>query len=115
MFSNHSSSSIKKSTGISLTLRLVLTGLSVLLVWLAYPGKEGEGFSFLAWICLVPWGLALSGASPRTGLFCGFLYGFFGFFGIIPGVIPGLENLGFTSYHAPWLIFALLCAILALP
>lgn len=115
MFSDHASRALEKETDISITLRLVLTGLSVLLVWLAYPGKEGEGFSFLAWVCLVPWGFALTGASPRTGLLCGFLYGFFAFFGITPGVVTGLINIEITSIHGSWILFGILCAIQALP
>ncbi|MBP7766778.1 MAG: apolipoprotein N-acyltransferase [Deltaproteobacteria bacterium] len=56
-------------------LRVILFPLlSGLLYWLS---SQAFSFPLAVWICLVPLGLALYGASPFEGLAGGFAYGFF--------------------------------------
>ena len=65
----------RNATSTQVVLRVLLFPLlSGFIYWLS---SQAFSFPLAVWICLVPLGLALYGASPLEGLAGGFAYGFF--------------------------------------
>lgn len=77
--------------------RGILAISSGLLIALSFPTP---GFSFLAWIALIPMLVALEGSTPRTAFRVGVTCGVTGY-----AVILYWLNIVFTQYgHLPWVV-----------
>jgi apolipoprotein N-acyltransferase len=85
------------------------------LAWLFYPGIEGEGFPFLAWFAMVPWGVALIDAKPKEGAVCGFFFAFFAFFAICSGFVNGMQSWLELSFILTLFWYSVVCAFQAIP
>lgn len=95
--------------------RVLLTSVSSILAWLFYPGIGGEGFSFLAWFAMVPWGLAMVNAKPSEGAICGFSFAFFAFLAICSGFINGMQSWLKLSLGVTLFWYSVVCAFQAIP
>lgn len=96
----------------SRTNRVLLTGLSIILIHLVLPGGPLPALAFVA---LTPLALALSAAPPRESLVHGFACGFLGWLGATPGLAEALSAYTRLSLPAATMVLVLLCSYLALP
>ena len=92
--------------------RLALVLLSVVLTLLALPG---QAYPLLAFVSLVPLGLALHGASCRGAAVLGFTFGFFGWLGSLGGLAAAAQSYLDLSPFQAMLYVAAFCAYSALP
>lgn len=91
---------------------LVLPLASAILYWFSSPSFT---FPHAVWICLVPLGIALYGASGREGLAAGFMYGFlFWLFAAWPIKIQLAGMVGLGTWQV-WVTVILFAAFHALP
>ncbi len=93
-------------------LRLLLVLLSVVLTLLALPGQP---YPLLAFVALLPLGLALHGAGPWPAAALGFTYGFFGWLGSVVGLATAARSYLELSPPEAMLYVAAFCAYSAVP
>jgi apolipoprotein N-acyltransferase len=92
--------------------RLALVLLSVVLTLLALPGQP---YPLLAFVSLMPLGLALHGASRGSGALLGFTFGLLGWLGSLGGLATAAQAYLQLSPLAAALYVAAFCAYSALP
>jgi apolipoprotein N-acyltransferase len=106
-----------KSRGMGITdlgiskKKLLLTGLSGLLLFLSFP-KYGDGI--MAWAALIPLFFAMKDATPRVGFKIGFLAGFIGHIGIFYWIVYVVVNYGYLPIYVGMAAMLLLAAYLSL-
>jgi len=94
------------------TTRVSLVVLSVLLFLLSLPGGP---FPVLAWISLIPLGLAIHGATALPSAGYAFAFGFVGWVGSTHGLAIGLSSYTELPFFQALFLVGSLCAFLALP
>ena len=92
--------------------RLLLTLLSVILIRLSFT--DGP-LSLLAWVCFIPFGLALNGAGKAEGFFIGFLMAFLSWLGSVYWLATGLVLYMSLSRTLSWVGTLLYCAYASIP
>lgn len=95
-----------------MVVRLLLTFLSAFLFFLSVPGKP---VPLLAFVCLVPLGIALKGAGGRSGLILGFLYGFLTWLSSIWWLSNGLYLYVELPRVMAWFWTLVACSVSAVP
>jgi apolipoprotein N-acyltransferase len=93
-------------------IRIFLTCLSWLFVWLAFPGGP---LPQMVWICLVPLILALEGTRARAGFLYGLAFGSLSWLGSVWGFGRGITSLYDCSIGAAWFWTSVFCVFHALP
>lgn len=91
--------------------RLILAGLSGILLFLSFP-KFGKGI--VAWAALIPLFFALKDATPRMGFRIGFLAGFIAHIGIFYWIVYVVVHYGYLPIYAGVAAMLLLAAYLSL-
>lgn len=91
--------------------KLILTGLSGLLLFFSFP-KYGNGI--VAWAALIPLFFALKDATPRVGFRIGFLAGFIAHIGIFYWIVYVVVHYGYLPVYAGVAAMLLLAAYLSL-
>ena len=91
--------------------KLILTGLSGLLLFLSFP-KYGNGI--MAWAALIPLFFALKDATPRMGFKIGFLAGFIAHIGIFYWIVYVVVHYGYLPIYVGMAAMLLLAAYLSL-
>ena len=92
-------------------MKLILAGLSGLLLFLSFP-KYGNGI--VAWAALIPLFFALKDATPRVGFRIGFLAGFIAHIGIFYWIVYVVVNYGYLPIYAGIAAMLLLAAYLSI-
>ena len=92
--------------------RIPLSLLSVFLFRLSFPDGPAP---LLAFVCLVPLGLALHGSNARWGLLLGMIYGFTGWLVTVWWISIGLVRWVNFSEPAAWFWMVVFCFVTALP
>lgn len=93
-------------------LRILLSFLSVFLLWISFPDGPAP---LLAFVCLVPVGLALHGANARWGFFLGMIYGFTVWLVSVWWISIGLVRWVNFPEPAAWFWTVVFCFVAALP
>lgn len=94
-----------------LPLKMVLAGLSGLLIFLSFP-RYGSGI--VAWAALIPLFWALQGVQSREGFKLGFLAGFAAHVGILYWTAYVVVQYGYLPLYVGIAAMLLLCAYLSL-
>ena len=95
-----------------MSYRISLSLLSVFLLWLFFPDGPAP---LLAFICLVPLGLALNGVNARCGLLLGMIYSFTAWLVSVWWISIGLVRWVDSSEPAAWFWTVVFCLVAALP
>ncbi len=93
-------------------LRLLLAFLSVFLLWLFFPDGPAP---LLAFVCLVPLGLALNGVNARHGLLLGMIYSFTAWLVSVWWISIGLVRWVDCSEPLAWFWTVVFCFVAAFP
>lgn len=92
--------------------RISLSLLSVLLLWIFFPDGPAP---LLAFVCLVPLGVALNGVNARCGLLLGMVYSFTAWLVSVWWISIGLVRWVDSSEPAAWCWTVVFCLVAALP
>lgn len=100
-----------KPSELEISSAYLLSGATGILFVLLYPPFN---FHLLAWVCLVPLLIAVSGKHPLHAFKCGVVAGFMYFGGVMPWLINVLSEYGHMSKLLSFLLMTVLIAYLAI-
>ena len=96
-----------KPSELTISSAYIISGVTGVLFVLLFPPFN---FHLLAWVCLVPLLIAVSGREPLQAFKCGIVAGFMYFGGVMPWLVNVMNEYGHISN---WLSFILMMVLVA--
>ena len=100
-----------KPSELTISSAYIISGVTGVLFVLLFPPFN---FHLLAWVCLVPLLIAVSGREPLQAFKCGIVAGFMYFGGVMPWLVNVMNEYGHISNWLSFILMIVLVAYLAI-